>query len=75
VVVSIVLAISVTYELVEWAAALMLGQGADEFLGTQGDPWDTQSDMFFALLGGLAAIGGMGRWQDRQIQALSCNNS
>jgi putative membrane protein len=70
VVVSIVLAISATYELIEWAAALMLGQGADEFLGTQGDPWDTQSDMFFALLGGLAAIWGMGRWQDRQIRRL-----
>ncbi len=71
VVVSIVLAISSTYELIEWAAALMLGQGADEFLGTQGDPWDTQSDMFFALLGGLAAIWGMSRWQDRQIRHLA----
>jgi putative membrane protein len=46
-VVCVVLAISATYELVEWAAALALGQGADEFLGTQGDQWDTQSDMFF----------------------------
>jgi putative membrane protein len=68
--VCVVLAISATYELIEWTAALMLGQGADEFLGTQGDPWDTQSDMFFALLGGLAAVLFMSHWHDRQIQAL-----
>jgi putative membrane protein len=54
--VSICLAISAAYELVEWGAALALGQGADEFLGTQGDPWDTQSDMFTALIGALAAL-------------------
>ena len=52
----VVLAISASYELIEWAAALALGQGADEFLGTQGDPWDTQSDMFMALLGGSSAL-------------------
>ena len=66
----VVLAISASYELIEWAAALALGQGADEFLGTQGDPWDTQSDMFLALLGGSAALLLLSRWQDRQIQAL-----
>lgn len=71
VVVSIVLAISASYELIEWGAALMLGQGADEFLGTQGDPWDTQSDMFFALLGSIMALVMLARSQDRQIQALS----
>lgn len=54
-VICVVLAISATYELIEWAAALAMGQGADEFLGTQGDPWDTQSDMFMALIGGCAA--------------------
>lgn len=68
--VCVVLAISATYELIEWAAALMLGQGADEFLGTQGDPWDTQSDMFFALIGGICAQVLLARWQDRQIRAL-----
>lgn len=67
VVVAIVLAISATYELIEWAAAIGLGQGADEFLGTQGDPWDTQSDMFFALIGALTALLLFARWQDRQI--------
>ncbi len=66
----VVLAVSAAYELVEWGAALALGQGADEFLGTQGDPWDTQSDMFLALIGGLAALGLFARWQDRQIARL-----
>lgn len=66
-VVCIALAISATYELVEWATALMLGQGADEFLGTQGDPWDTQSDMFMALAGALGALSIFTRLHDRQI--------
>ena len=70
VVVCIVLAISATYELVEWGAALAMGQGADEFLGTQGDQWDTQSDMFFALIGALAALTGFSRWHDRQLKHL-----
>lgn len=63
----VVLAISASYELVEWAAALALGQGADEFLGTQGDPWDTQSDMFFALIGGSVALLLLSRLHDRQL--------
>ncbi len=66
----VVLAISATYELIEWAAALALGQGADEFLGTQGDPWDTQSDMMMALLGGSASLLLLSRVHDRQIDAL-----
>ncbi len=70
IVVCIVLAISATYELIEWAAALSMGQGADEFLGTQGDEWDAQSDMFFALIGGLSALLVFSRWQDRQIKTL-----
>lgn len=68
-VVCIVLAISASYELVEWASALALGQGADEFLGTQGDPWDTQSDMFFALIGAVTALLLFARLQDRQLSA------
>ena len=70
IVVCIVLAISATYELIEWAAALALGQGADEFLGTQGDEWDAQSDMFFALIGGLSALLVFSRWQERQSKTL-----
>lgn len=61
------LAISAVYELVEWRAAVMLGQGADAFLGTQGDPWDTQSDMAMALIGALAGQILLGGWHDRQL--------
>ncbi|ENX41747.1 hypothetical protein F887_02143 [Acinetobacter sp. NIPH 2100] len=70
IVICIVLAISATYELVEWAAALLLGQGAEEFLGTQGDEWDTQSDMFFALIGAIMALLLLSKWHDRQIAKL-----
>ena len=69
VVISIVLAISAAYELIEWGAAVALGQGADEVLGTQGDPWDTQSDMFTALIGGVAALLTLTRLHDRQLAA------
>lgn len=62
-----VLAISAAYELVEWAAALLLGQGADEFLGTQGDSWDTQSDMALALLGSVTALATLSRFHDRRL--------
>ena len=64
------LAVSAFYELIEWWAALALGQGADEFLGTQGDVWDTQSDMFLALLGAAAALALLGGLQQRQAAAL-----
>jgi putative membrane protein len=70
IVVCIVLAISASYELIEWAAALALGQGADEFLGTQGDPWDTQTDMFMALVGALAALATLSKLHDRQVRKL-----
>jgi putative membrane protein len=69
-VVCIALAISAAYELVEWAAALCLGQGADAFLGTQGDPWDTQSDMLFALLGAITGLATCSRLQDRALERL-----
>ena len=69
VIVCIVLAISASYELAEWGAALALGQGADEFLGTQGDIWDTQSDMFMALIGVTVALLTLSRIHDRQLAA------
>lgn len=69
--VCVVLAVSATYELIEWAAALALGQGADDFLGTQGDVWDTQSDMFAALVGAGAALLTLSRVHDRQIARLA----
>jgi len=75
IVVCIVLAISATYELIEWAAALAMGQGADEFLGTQGDEWDSQADMFFALIGALSALLTLSRWQDRQIETLTTHRN
>jgi putative membrane protein len=65
----VVLAISASYELIEWQSAVLLGQGADDFLGTQGDPWDTQSDMAFALLGGASALAMLARLHDQQIRA------
>jgi putative membrane protein len=66
----IALAISAIYEIFEWCAALILGQGADEFLGTQGDAWDTQSDMLMALIGAVTALLFLARWHDRQIAAM-----
>lgn len=75
IIVCIVLAISATYELIEWAAAMIMGQGADEFLGTQGDQWDTQSDMFMALIGALSALLLFARWQDVQLQRLSAQTA
>jgi putative membrane protein len=68
--VCVAMAISAWYELIEWGAALALGQGAEEFLGTQGDSWDTQSDMFFAFIGALVAIILLSRFHDRQIVQL-----
>jgi putative membrane protein len=68
--VSICLAFSAFYELVEWGAALAMGQGAEEFLGTQGYIWDTQSDMFYALIGAVAALILLSRWHNRQIRDL-----
>jgi len=65
------LAISAFYELIEWWTALALGQGADEFLGTQGDPWDTQSDMFCALIGATAALLLLSRAHDRSVARLA----
>lgn len=66
----VAMAISAWYELIEWGAALVLGQGAEEFLGTQGDQWDTQSDMFLAFLGAAAAIAVLARFHDRQMEEL-----
>jgi putative membrane protein len=65
------LAISAVYEFVEWWAAVLLGQGADAFLGTQGDPWDTQWDMFLAFTGALLAQALLARVQDRQLAPIA----
>jgi putative membrane protein len=69
-VICVVMTVSVTYEFIEWATALIFGQGAEEFLGTQGDPWDTQWDMFMALVGVVTALLVCSRFHDRQIARL-----
>jgi putative membrane protein len=66
----IAMAISAWYELIEWAAAVVLGQGAEAFLGTQGDPWDTQEDMFMCFVGSVVALVTLSREQDRQMEKL-----
>lgn len=71
---AVCLAISALYELIEWGAAEALGGGADEFLGTQGDPFDTQKDMFCAWLGAMAAQWLLARRHDRQLRALTVQN-
>ena len=68
---SICLAFSALYELIEWGAAEAMGAGATDFLGTQGDVFDTQKDMFCAWLGAMAAQALLRRWHDRQLAALS----
>lgn len=68
IVVCICLAISACYEFLEWWTAVIMGGQADAFLGTQGDVWDTQWDMFMAGCGAIAAQILLARWQDRQLQ-------
>ncbi len=68
IIVCICLAISATYELFEWATALAAGANSQDFLGTQGDPWDTQWDMFMALIGACAALLTLSKPHDRQLR-------
>jgi putative membrane protein len=67
---SVCLAFSAFYEFTEWWSAVIGGSAATDFLGTQGDPWDTQWDMFCALLGALTAQLLLARWHDRQLAQL-----
>jgi len=70
VVVSISLAFSAFFELIEWASALSLGAEADSYLATQGDPWDTQADMFCALIGAITALATLSRLHDGNLLRL-----
>lgn len=70
IVVSICLAISAMYELIEWRTAVGTGEAADAFLGTQGDVWDTQEDMAMALVGAIVALVSLSWLHDRQLQAV-----
>ncbi len=74
-IVGLVLGISAFYELIEWWVALLSDDAADSFLGTQGYIWDTQSDMFMALVGALVAVTVLAKWHDRQINALEHTES
>jgi putative membrane protein len=69
------LAFSAFYELIEFWTALGTGEAAEAFLGTQGDPWDTQWDMMLALLGSITALVLLSRWHDRQLGRLTGESS
>ena len=69
-IVCVCLAISAFYELIEWWVALLSAEAADSFLGTQGYVWDTQSDMWLALLGAVSALVLLSRLHDKQLRAL-----
>jgi putative membrane protein len=71
IVICICLAISATYEFVEWLAAILTGEGATAFLGTQGDVWDTQWDMFLALCGAVTALLLLSRLHDSQLREVT----
>jgi putative membrane protein len=74
-VVCVCLAVSATYELIEWLAAILGGSSADAFLGTQGDVWDTQWDMFMALVGALCALLLLSRAHDRELARVAASDS
>lgn len=68
VVICICLAFSASYELFEWWTAALTGEAANDFLGTQGDPWDTQWDMFLAALGAMTSLGALGGAHDESLK-------
>jgi len=70
IIVCICLAISAAYEWIEWGVSLATAEQGDAFLGTQGDIWDTQSDMLFATIGAITALILFSKIQDRQLQKL-----
>ncbi len=70
-IVSISLAFSAFYEIIEWWVALATGEGAEAFLGTQGYVWDTQSDMALALLGAVSSIALLSKSHDKQLKNIT----
>ena len=74
IVICICLAISAFYELIEWWAALLSGEAAESFLGTQGYVWDTQSDMALALLGAILSLLLLAKIHDNQIRNIKANS-
>jgi putative membrane protein len=71
IVVMICLAISATYELVEWGVSEVTGSAAEAFLGAQGDPWDTQWDMACALVGASVSLLTLGRLHDKLLARMT----
>jgi putative membrane protein len=71
IIICICLAISAFYELIEWWVAVLSGESAEAFLGTQGYVFDTQSDMFLALLGSVMALILLARMHDRQLKEIT----
>ncbi|USH01485.1 DUF2238 domain-containing protein [Grimontia kaedaensis] len=70
-IVSFCLAFSAFYELIEWWVAIMSGESAEAFLGTQGYIWDTQSDMFLAMIGAITSLVLLGKIHDKQLAKLN----
>jgi putative membrane protein len=70
IVISMCLAFSAFYEMIEWWAALIDGAASESFLGTQGDVWDTQWDMFLALIGAITALFVLSRAHDRSLESV-----
>lgn len=71
IIVCICLAISAAYEWIEWGVSLATGEGGDAFLGTQGDIWDTQSDMLFATIGAITALLLLSKTQDKELHKIT----
>lgn len=71
IVICICLAISASYELIEFVVAKLTGNAADAFLGTQGDVWDTQWDMLMALIGSVTSLSLFSRYHDKKLTQLN----
>lgn len=72
---AVAMMITALYELFEFAVAVMTGSAADAFLGTQGDPWDTQKDMLMCMIGALTALLTLSHWHDRALQRIGCGTT
>ena len=70
-IISVTLAFSAFYELIEWWVALLSDEAAESFLGTQGYIWDTQSDMLYALIGAFSTLLLLSKWHDQQLKQFS----
>lgn len=68
IVVAICLAISASYEIIEFVVARITGEAADAFLGTQGDVWDSQWDMIFALIGSIFSVTALSKYHDKLLK-------